>query len=252
MYTQYYYTKQIKKFITQFCNIFTGLEVRTGLGKNGEAPRVIKVPIRYGSSDRVVSSISAHNTQNATITLPMTSAYLTGIEMTPERRKGVGMVTNTTIVENNGQPYPNNIKVLKRYMPIPYNLSLQLSIYASSTDEMFQILEQILLIFDPFVQIQKSDEAYDWTKLTSVELIGINNEENYPMAQEKRVIQWSLDFVVPIWISPPAEKTDEYVSKIKISIANADSIDLQTYNSDGELEPFDTNTQILADIEITA
>ena len=251
MYTQYYYTKQIKKFITQFCNIFTGLEVKTGLGKNGEPAQLLQVPIRYGSADRVVSSITAQNTQNTPITIPMTSAYLTGIELAPERRKGVGMVSNTTIVENNGQPYPGNVKVLKRYMPIPYNLSLQLSIYASSTDEMFQILEQVLLVFDPFVQIQKNDEAYDWTKLTSVELVGINNEENFPMAQEKRILQWSLDFVVPIWISPPAEKNNEFVNKIKIQIANGNTIDLQTYNDDGELEPFDVDTQILADIEIT-
>lgn len=250
MYTQYYYSKQIKKFITQFCNIFTDLEVRTGVGKNGEPPRNIQVPIRYGSSDRVVSSITAQNTQNTPITIPMSSAYLTGIELAPERRKGVGMVTNTTIIENNGQPYPNNIKVLKRYMPIPYNLYMQLSLYASSTDEMFQILEQILLVFDPFVQIQKTDESYDWTKLTSVELVGINNEENFPMAQEKRVIQWSLDFVIPIWISPPAEKNNDYVSRIKIKIANSDSIDLQTYDADGELVPFDS-AQVFAEFDVT-
>ena len=232
----------------QFANIFTGLMVQTGKGSSGTA-EMIDVPVIYGSVDRVVAAIKARNTQNQPLSIPMMSVYLKGLELAPERRKGVNFVHNTVVLQQGGV-MPDDLKVVSRVMPIPYNAGFELSIYASNTIELHQILEQVLMLFDPILQIQLSDKTYDWTKLTHVELAGVNNEEAYPIADDKRILQWTLDFIVPIWINPPAEMKDTVVKTIRLLLSDS-TMKLDQYDQEGNLIPFD-EVDILGNIEVGA
>jgi hypothetical protein len=123
-------------------------------------------------------------------------------------------------------------------MPIPYVMTAELSLYASNTLQMHQILEQLLMLFDPVLQIQTSDAAFDWTKLTTVELTGINNEENYPPGGDRRIIMWSFNFEIPIYISAPVDIRDEIVKKIFITIGDMKGYLVNEFDEDGNLVPF--------------
>ena len=171
----YYYDNQIKKWILQFANIFAGMQVKTRMGEDGTV-EFIDVPIHYASQDRVVSWINNRFNQNGSFSLPMMSTYLSGIELTPERRKGVGTKDRKTYLPQNSV-FPTYLTALNRIMPIPYDLTLDLYTIASNTDQSFQMTEQILMLFDPMIQIQKNDKQFDWTKITTVELMSIGNEE---------------------------------------------------------------------------
>ena len=107
-------------------------------------------------------------------------------------------------------------------MPIPYWANVELGLYASNIDQHFQMLEQILMVFDPIVQIQSNDATFDWTKISIVELTGIRFEENYPMGSERRVIHSFLDFKFPIWIAPPADLKTDFVKSVfaRIGVIN--------------------------------
>lgn len=246
MIENYYYNKQIKRWILQFANIFAGMKVMTGKDANGNINE-IDVPIHYGSIDRVVAGIGTGFTQNKPLTLPMMSCYLTGIELTPERRTGIGVVDRKTVLKTGGV-FPDDLKIVERAMPIPYNLSFELAIYASNTDQSQQLIEQILILFDPILQIQSSDATFDWGKITTVELVGINNEENYPVGTDKRILVWTFQFIVPIWISPPMDVKENYVKKIHIRIGNSEGFKLDEYDVNGELVPFD---EIFTEFEVT-
>ena len=76
----------------------------------------------------------------------------------------------------------------------------------------------------PPLQRQISDEPFDWTAITSVELVGLRNEENYPMATSRRIIQHSLDFEVYIQISIPADIRDEIVRRVFIRVGCVNNI----------------------------
>lgn len=232
----YYYNQQLKKFIVGFANIFTGLRVRTGLDGCGEISE-IEVPIIYGSRDRVVSAIGADNTQNKQYTLPMMACYQTSIELDPTRLKGVNVEDRRSYLEQGGV-YPDDIKAIKRVMPIPYNMIMDLSIHASNTDQMFQILEQILLLFDYDLQLTFNDSTFDWTRLTKLTLNSINNEENYPMGIDRRSIIWTLNFTLPIWLSPPMEIRDEIITSIKVRMGDMSDFVLDELDENGELAPF--------------
>jgi hypothetical protein len=230
----YWFDAQLRDYIKQYCGIFVGLHVKSGKDASG-SETFTQVPITIGN--RVVAAIQARHTQNVPFSLPMMAAYMQGIELAPERRKGVGTVDRRRYLPQGGL-FPNDLQVVYRAMPIPYNLNMELSIYAANTDQLHQILEQILLIFDPFVQIQKNDKAFDWTRLTQVELTGINNEENYPVSQDRRMIQWSLSFSMPIYLTAPLELRENIVTEIVMRLGSLDNFNLLEYDENGDLQPF--------------
>lgn len=236
MITHYFYEQQLRTYIQQFCAIFYGLQVKTGKGECGEE-QFITVPTVVGNRDRVVAAIMAGNTKNRSFSIPCMSAYMQSLELAPERRKNPSHIDNRVTMRAGGI-FPEDLTVVKRAMPVPYNMTMELSVYASNAQQMHQILEQILVIFNPDVQIQKSDGQFDWTKITKVELTGINNEENYPMGSDRRMVVWTLSFMVPIFLSIPAAKKDEVVRKIVVQIGDLASLSLNEVDQNGELQPF--------------
>lgn len=237
MITNYFYQGQLRNYLLQFAQIFSGLMVSTGVSECGE-PELISVPITIGSHDRVVAAIAAGNTQNRPFSLPIMAANISGLALNTSR-KGVGTIDNRVFLPSGGV-YPDDLRTVTRVMPIPYVMSTELSIYASNTQQAHQILEQLLMLFDPCLQIQTNDAAFDWTKIAAVELTGISNEENYPPGTDKRVIQWNLTFDVPIYISAPADIRDSIVKKIIIKIGDSKGLLVNEFDEDGELVPFDS------------
>lgn len=233
----YYYEGQLRSYLLQFCNIFAGLKVQTGKGECDE-PEYITVPIVVGSKDRVVAALNAGNTQNKPFALPAMAANITGLSLSPSR-KGIGVVDKRTYLPAGGV-YPNDLKVVTRVMPIQYLMTVDLAICASNTMQSHQIIEQILMLFDPDLQIQTSDTAFDWTKLTKVELVGISNEENFPAGTDRRIINWTLSFEIPIFIAGPADIKDEIVKKIIITIGDLEGFTVSEFDEDGDLTPFVT------------
>lgn len=231
----YYFDNQIKSYLIQFCHIFNGLQVHTGKGECS-ASEMMSVPISIGSRDRVAAAIQAGNTQNRPFALPIMAANMTALSIAPSR-KGVGVVDRRVYLPSGGI-YPEDLRTVIRVMPIPYTMSTELAIYASNMQQLHQILEQILVLFDPCLQIQNSDSAFDWTKLTVVELTGISNEENYAPGSDRRMLMWTLQFDIPIYISAPLDIKDEVVRKIIVKVGDGNGLLINEYDENGQLVPF--------------
>ncbi len=246
MINYYFYDSQLRSYMLQFVSIFAGLQVKTGKGECDEE-QFISVPTVVGNKDRVVAAIMAGNTQNRTFSLPLMSAYMQNLTLAPERRKAPSFLDQRVTMPVGGV-FPDDLTVIKRAMPVPYNMTMELSIYASNTQQLHQILEQILVLFNPDLQIQKSDGPFDWTKLTKVELTDIANEENYPSSTERRVINWTLTFDVPIYLSIPLGVRDDLVRKIIIQLGELGSMRVNEVDENGNLTPFGDP---IARVEIT-
>ena len=247
MINYYFYDNQLRSYLLQFCNIFAGLKVATGKGECGEE-EFITVPVTIGSRDRVVAAIQAGNTQNRPFAVPIMAAHITGLSMSPNR-KGVGVVDKRVILPAGGI-FPDDLKTVTRVMPIQYIMSVELVAYASNTNQMYQILEQILMIFDPAIQIQTSDATLDWTKITSVELTGLSNEENNPPGGDRRIINWSFSFELPIYITAPVNVKEDLVKSIHITLAEGSTFKIDEFDENGNLVPFDENS-ILSSFTVT-
>ena len=230
----YYYNDQIRDYILQFMAIFAGLKVQIGKFEDREAS-LIPIHLTYGAKDRVVAAIFADNTQNKPIRLPAMSAYMNGIDLSPDRRKGVGSIRRETFMPTGGQ-FPDDIKTIEQLMPVPYNSTMELSIYTSNRDEHLQIMEQIFMFFDPVLQVQKNDDTFDWTKITTVELVGINFEENYPAGIDRRIIQTTLSFLMPIYIAVPAKIKDNFIADINLRVGLVSAATSGSHNIIAELD----------------
>ena len=212
----YFYEHQLKSYIVQFAAVFAGMKVSIGKNEN-EEPRLISVPIKNASQDRVVGAIKGENTQNKPIRLPLMSFQLMTVEQAPELRKGIGTSRRATMMPTGGL-YPDDFEVISQRMPVPYRINFELKIWASNQDQHYQIIEQILSIFDPIIQIQISDDIMDWTSITTVELTDIRFDEAVPMGVDRRVIQTGMTFTVPVHLTLPANIRTNVIHDIFVRI----------------------------------
>lgn len=212
----YYYDEQLRNYIVQFAAIFAGMQVMVGWNEDHE-PELISVPIKNASMDRVVGHIISENTQNKVIRLPIMSFHLTGIDMAPERRKGIGATKRNTYMPT-GSVFPDDLKVVHQRQPVPYTAQIELGIWSSNQYQHHQIIEQILTLFDPLLQIQTTDELFDTSRLTTVELVDIRLDENVPQTADRRLIQTRLGFLVPIYLSTAIDVRENYIKDIFLRI----------------------------------
>lgn len=246
MITHFFYEGQLRQYLLQFVSIFHGLKVQTGLGEC-DVQEFITVPTVMGNKDRVAAAIMQGNTQNRVFSLPTMSAYMTGLAPADNRRRTPGMLDQRTTLKVGGI-FPDDLTVVKRAMPVPFDMTLELSIYASNTQQLHQILEQILPLFNPDLQIQKSDGPFDWTRITNVTLTDIGNDENYPSGTERRLISWTLQFMMPIYIGIPMGVKDDLVRKIVIQIGDLAAMGTMEVDDEGHLQPFgDPYAQVVID-----
>ena len=60
---------------------------------------------------------------------------------------------------------------IEKLMPVPYDLEINVDIWTSNTNQKLQILEQILTLFNPGLEIQSTDNLELLKKLSVVYLI---------------------------------------------------------------------------------
>jgi hypothetical protein len=219
----YYYGEQLKRYITVFSAIFTALKVKVGQNDLGSQTNFVRVPNTYGSQDIVVAAIRQGNTQNKPIRVPVTSTYMRGFEIDPELYVGVGTETRAVNLPLGGA-LPNDLKVVHKYRPIPYRMTIEFGIYASNTDQHCQMLEQVMMLFNPTLEIQTSDAFGDWAKKTVVTLQSVEMNQEFPSGATRRVITSTFVFTLPVYLSPPLNIKDDFIKemRLKLSMAHGD------------------------------
>ena len=180
--------------------------------KDGQG-RVKTVPVMYGDLTRQAANIIRDNSENKIPSAPRMSVYVTGLEMDRERTSDSSHVSKMHIREraydDAGNEYLNKEGknyTVERLMPSPYTLRVSVDVWASNTDQKLQILEQILMLFNPSLEIQTTDNYIDWTSLSVVNLDGITwSTRSIPVGTESEIDVAQLQFSTPIYISPPAK-----------------------------------------------
>jgi len=204
---QFFYDGQVRRFIIQFIRIFSGWQVQY-------ADNVLKtVPVMYGDPSRQAAVIMKQNSENLLSTVPAMAAYVTALDYDRPRIQNPSHVDNREVRMryrdvDTGEltTEQGNAFSIQRHMPVPYVLKMKLDIWTSNTTQKLQILEQLLTLFNPALEIQSSDNYFDWTSLTTVNLTGNNwDSRQIPMMQSDAISINTASFEIPIWISPPSK-----------------------------------------------
>lgn len=181
--TQYFYDKQIRRYIQQFIRLFSEFNVQMGSDDTG-LPIYQKVPVRYGDINRMAAHITRENSENVVNSVPFISCYVTDLSMLAERRTYQQHVDKVNFVEKKidettGQTLNEigNRYTVERHAPVPYSLTMNCDIWTSNTDQKLQLLEQILLVLQVVFVISTCDNALQSTGLLDVLIssVGLNN-----------------------------------------------------------------------------
>lgn len=226
----HFYDGQIRKFMTQFIRVLSNFSIELGKGTNGQV-QLRQVPVTYGDMTRQVANIIRNNSENALQSAPKIACYISSLEYDRERMQNPYHIEKQHLKERNYNDvtgeYDNSLGAgytIEKVMPSPFRLTVKADIYTTNTDMKLQILEQILYLFNPDFEIQKSDNYIDWTSLSYIELRDIVfSSRSIPVGAEVEIDVASMTFSMPIWLSPPVKVSKlGVIQKIIMSIYDDD------------------------------
>lgn len=209
----YSYNEIIRKTIIAFGTLFNEVYIKHE-EKDGTDYSFMKVPIAYGPIQK----------------------FLARVEQKPDLRKRVAMTLPRMSFEMTSLKYDNSRKVsamqtfkavktadkteqIKVFMPVPYNIGFQLSIMTKLNDDMLQIVEQILPVFQPnFTLTINLISSIGEKKDIPIILEGINMEDNYEGDyKERRALVYTLNFTAKTYLfGPIADSTDGLIKKVQV------------------------------------
>jgi hypothetical protein len=226
----FFYDEQIRRFLLQFARIFSNFEVAYGRNQAGVNDTLVRVPVRYGDSSRQAQTIIQENSANNLPSTPLMTFYITALEYDRPRMQEPYFVSNIQVrqrtYDSDTDTYETtqgNAFTIERLMPVPYKLTINLDIWTSNTNQKMQILEQIVVLFNPALEIQSTDNYIDWTSLTVCNLERVNwSSRTIPINAENPIDVATLTFSIPIWISSPAKvKKLGVIERIVASVFDA-------------------------------
>lgn len=238
----HFYDEQIRRYLLQFIRMFSGFSVKTGKKMNdGVTDYYIKVPARYGDVSRMAATILKNNSENITNSAPFVSCFVQSLQ--PDRARvqepffNDGVSVGERKYDADTASYSSdagNKYTVKRLMPVPYILNMQVDIWTSNTDQKLQLLEQILVLFNPALELQHNDNAIDWTTITTVEMTDIQwSSRSVPAGIDDQIDVATLFFQIPIWINPPAlVKRQNIIKNIIHNIYEYSDLDTLDYDPD--------------------
>ena len=218
---QHFYDGQIRRFVTQFMRVMSNFSYKDGAGT------LRKIPVSYGNLTRQVAHILRDNSENKVLSAPRIAAYITGLDYARDRVQNPTHVSKLNLRERefdeNTGAYTNKQGpgyTVERVMPVPFTLRIKCDIWSTNTDQKLQIMEQILVLFNPSLEIQTTNNYIDWTSLSLIELDSVAfSTRSIPQGTETDIDIGELTFMMPIWITPPAKvKKLGVIEKIIMSV----------------------------------
>jgi hypothetical protein len=169
----------------------------------------------YGDLSKQVAGIIKDNSENKMPTVPRIACYITGLELDTSRLSDPTFVSKMQIRERTyedvaGQRVYGNEQgagyTVERLMPTPFKLKVKADIWTSNTDQKLQLLEQILILFNPSLEVQTTDNYIDWTSLSVIYLSSTSfSSRTIPQGATEDIDIASLEFEMPIYITPPVK-----------------------------------------------
>ena len=235
-YLDYWYDEQLKRYLIQLIRVFSNFRVEENTEKGKHYNRV---PARYGDMSRMVASILRNNSENVINSAPFITVTIGSLQIARDRTFDPFLVDTTQVAEREYNQETDsygtvqgNLYTTQRYMPVPYNLTINVDIWTTNTDTKMQIMEQILILFNPTLQLSQNDNPLDWTNIFELELTDITwSSRAIPAGVDEQLDIATMVFAVPIWLSPPAKvKRQSIIQQIQTDIHSVDSIEDLGFN----------------------
>ena len=206
MFGRYYYHQIFRKSIISFGTLFNNIVIK----RKNETGNLesLKVPVAYGPTQKFLAMIAAEPIparQTTQISLPRMSFEIRGLSYDGSRKLVPTQFAKSrpqSGTDESGKPVQYS-----QFMPVPYNLDVELSIISKTQDDGLQILEQILPNFHPSVNvsIEVIDETHEERDI-SIVLNGVDYTDEYEGDfSQRRTLIWTLNFTVKTYLFGPVD-----------------------------------------------
>ena len=196
---QQFYHETIRKIIVSFGTIFNNVQI-VRKNSSGNITQSMKVPLAYGPKQKFLTRIreDASISKTTAITLPRIAFEIQTLSYDTTRKLNRVTKIRKTSAKGSG-------KLETQYMPVPYNVDLQLFVMAKSGDDALQIIEQILPFFQPEYTITVNDNLDMKSKRDiPIVLTGIDYEDNYEGDfTTRRALIYTLSFTAKFYLYGP-------------------------------------------------
>ena len=196
--TQFYH-ESIRKVIVSFGTMFNNISL-IRKDNSGNISQSMKVPLAYGPREKFLVRLNedADLTKQVAITLPRIGFEIQNLEYDAGRK--LNRVQRFKKVKG-----ANAKQLDAQYMPVPYNLSIELYVMAKQSDDALQIVEQILPYFQPDYTLTINDNvSMDSKRDVPIVLNSISYEDNYQGDfTTRRALIYTLSFTAKFYLYGP-------------------------------------------------
>ena len=196
---QQFYHETIRKVIVAFGTMFNNVQL-VRKDNDGNIIQTMKVPLAYGPRQKFLVRLNedADLSKAVAVTLPRIGFEIQNLSYDPARK--LNRVQKFKKIKTGKS---NTLE--SQFMPVPYNLSVQLYVMAKQSDDALQIVEQILPFFQPDYTLTVNDMTDMGIKRdVPIVLNSISYEDNYQGDFEtRRALIYTLDFTAKFYLYGP-------------------------------------------------
>ena len=196
---QQFYHETIRKVIVSFGTMFNDIQL-VRKDNSGSITQSMKVPLAYGPREKFLVRLreDADLTKQVAITLPRIGFEIKNLSYDSGRK--LNRVQQFKKVKG-----AETKQLDAQYMPVPYNLELELYIMAKQSDDALQIVEQILPYFQPDYTLTINDMADMGIKRdVPIVLNSIGYEDSYEGDfTSRRALIYTLSFSAKFYLYGP-------------------------------------------------
>ena len=196
-----FYHETVRNIIVGFGTLFNDIHI-VRKDNNGSITQSMKVPLAYGPKQKWLARLDqdAGLESKVAITLPRLGFEIQNMAYDPARK--LNRVQKFKKVKSSAS---NSNKLDTQFMPVPYNLNIQLYAMAKQSDDALQMVEQILPYFQPDYTLTIKDmPEMGVARDIPIVLNSINYEDSYRGDfAERRAIMYTLDFTTKFYLYGP-------------------------------------------------
>jgi len=209
---EYFYNEIFRSVIIGFGSLFNGIQIKKK-DEGGDDFSVIKVPLAYGPTQKFLARLQQNPDLNhpTQMTLPRMSFEFTNLAYDPTRKS---TKTQSMVITN-----VNGEEERKTFLPVPYNMTIVLSVYTKLNDDMLQITEQIVPYFQPGYTIPiKFLGDYEEVVNTPVVLENIDMTDEYEgNFDTRRALIYTFTFTAKTMLfGPLTDVSKDIVKKVTV------------------------------------
>ena len=196
-----FYHETVRNIIIGFGTLFNDIHV-VRKNNSGVITQSMKVPLAYGPKQKWLARLDqdAGLDSKVAITLPRLGFEIQNMTYDPARK--LNRVQKFKKVKSSAS---NADKLDTQFMPVPYNLNLELYAMAKQSEDALQIVEQVLPFFQPDYTLTIKDmEDMGIARDIPIVLNSINYADDYRGDfQTRRSIIYTLAFTVKFYLYGP-------------------------------------------------